>query len=254
VPASGGNSVQEGNSFITKSFVKLVIFNTLTLTFLARKYAFSRSSTGQSWRFFIQYNTHFYTLQPYQSGHNPHKSITTFLGYRRNDEAPTMGITKKQISVFHFCMTPKANMYLGQHHLFLKEEQHLIIPEAFRGLFEGGAYITRGFEQNLLIMSDRIFQELYNRIVSLNITDPLARLLLRLIIGNASRLEISASGHVLIPEDLRAFAGLEKEIIMVGQGNYFEVWAPADWEKQTTNLLDTAANSERFAQLDLALH
>jgi MraZ protein len=145
-------------------------------------------------------------------------------------------------------------MYLGQHHLSLKEDQHLVIPETFRELFAGGAYITRGFEQNLLIMSDRIFQELYNRIVSLNIADPLARLLLRLIIGNASRLDISNSGQVLIPESLRAFAGLEKEIILVGQGNYFEVWAPAGWEKQTTNLLDTEANAERFAQLDLALH
>ncbi len=73
----------------------------------------------------------------------------------------------------------------------------------FRELFADGAYITRGFEQNLLIMSDRVFQELYKRVASLNIADPLARLLLRLIIGNASRLDISASGHILIPEALK---------------------------------------------------
>jgi MraZ protein len=103
-------------------------------------------------------------------------------------------------------------------------------------------------------MSNEVFQELYKRVASLNIADPLARLLLRLIIGNASRLDISPSGKVLIPEDLRSFAGLEKEITLVGQGSYVEVWAPADWEKQTTKLLDTEANAGRFAQLDLAFH
>jgi MraZ protein len=145
-------------------------------------------------------------------------------------------------------------MYLGHYQLFLEKDRHLVIPEPFRDLFADGAFVTRGFEQNLLIMSDKVFQEIYKRVVALNIADPLARLLLRLILGNASRLDISASGHVLIPEDLMSFASLEKEIILVGQGDHFEVWAPEHWEKQSTKLLDTEANAERFAQLDLALY
>jgi MraZ protein len=145
-------------------------------------------------------------------------------------------------------------MYLGQHQLTLENDRHLTIPETFRELFTEGAYVTRGFEQNLLIMSAKVFQELYERMATLNITDPLARLLLRLIIGNASRIDLSASGQVFFPEDLRLFACLEKEIIMVGQGNYCEVWTPEDWKKQTSNLLDSEANSQRFVHLDLALH
>lgn len=144
-------------------------------------------------------------------------------------------------------------MYLGQYRLFLEKDRYLVIPEPFRELFADGAFVTRGFEQNLLIMSEKIFKKIYKRVVALNIADPLARLLLRMILGNASRLDISAPGHVLIPEDLMSFASLEKEIILVGQGDHIEVWAPAQWEKQSTNLLDTEANAERFAQLDLAL-
>ena len=144
-------------------------------------------------------------------------------------------------------------MFLGQYQLFLDNDRNLIIPAPFRELFTDGAYVTRGFEQNLLIMSDKVFQEIYKRVVALNMADPLARLLLRLILGNASRLDISKSGHVLIPQDLMTFAGLEKDIILVGQGDYFEVWAPAHWDKQSANLLNTDANAERFAQLDLAL-
>ena len=145
-------------------------------------------------------------------------------------------------------------MFLGQYKLFLNDDHSLVIPPGFRELLADGVYITRGFEQNLLIMSDKVFQEIYKRVVALNIADPFARLLLRLILGNASRLEFSESGHVFIPQDLTSFAGLEKDIILVGQGDYFELWSPASWDKQSSNLLDFDANTERFAQLDLALY
>jgi len=144
-------------------------------------------------------------------------------------------------------------MYLGQYRLFLDKDQQVVLPEAFRASFKDGAYVTCGFEHNLLVMSEQEFQELYQRVAGLNIADPLARLLHRLILGNAARLEISQDGHLRLPPDLLAFAGLEKELVLVGQGDYCEAWAPAEWEKQSRLLLDTAANSARFAQLDLAL-
>jgi len=144
-------------------------------------------------------------------------------------------------------------MLLGRYRLNLDRKHQLVLPEAFRQQFADGAYITRGFEQNLLIVSEKEFQVIYQRVAGLNLADPLARLLHRLILGNAIKLEISASGRVCLPQELVAFAGLEKDIILVGQGDYCEAWAPADWDKQAAILLDTAANSTRFAQLDLAL-
>ena len=144
-------------------------------------------------------------------------------------------------------------MLLGQYRLFLNDDQQLVLPEAFRASFQDGAYATCGFEHNLLVMSEKEFQDIYQRVAGLNIADPLARLLHRLILGNAARLEISKDGHLRLPPDLLAFAGLQKELVLVGQGDYCEAWAPANWEKQTTILLDSAANSARFAQLDLAL-
>jgi MraZ protein len=145
-------------------------------------------------------------------------------------------------------------MYLGQYHLDLDKDYRMVVPAGFRELFAQGAYVTRGFEQNLLVMSEQDFQERYKQVAALNITDPDARLLQRLLLGNAVRIEINASGQVLLPPELMAFAGLEKEIILVGQGDYFEVWAPAQWEKQSAILLDTAANAGRFAHLDLTLN
>jgi MraZ protein len=145
-------------------------------------------------------------------------------------------------------------MYLGQYHIDLDKDYRMVVPAGFRELFTQGAYVTRGFEQNLLVMSEQDFQERYKQVAALNITDPDARLLQRLLLGNAVRLEINASGQILLPPELLAFAGLEKEIILVGQGDYFEVWAPAQWEKQFAILLDIAANTGRFAHLDLTLN
>ena len=158
------------------------------------------------------------------------------------------------ISGFHLYMILKDSMYLGKHQLSFENDRRVVVPELFREMFTGGAYVTRGFEQNLMIMSETVFQKLYQQAMTFNITNPLARLLQRLIFGNASRLEMDASGHILIPEDLKSFAGLEEVVILVGQGNYLEVWAPAAWGEQNTRLLDVKANSERFAQLDLSLH
>jgi MraZ protein len=164
-----------------------------------------------------------------------------------------MGLVKRQMPVFYSSMTSRVSMFLGQHHLFFERDRRLIIPEPFRKLLEDGAYITRGFENDLLIMSDKVFQGIYERVLALNIADPLARLLLRLILGNASKLDLSSSGYVLIPENLISIAGLEKEIILVGQGDYVELWTPAHWEEQSAIINDTVANAERFSQLNLAL-
>ena len=143
-------------------------------------------------------------------------------------------------------------MFIGQYESVLGDDRSLLIPLQFHGQLSEGAYITRGFEQNLMVMGSKVFQEIYNRVVSLNLADPLARLLLRLILGNASKLEMNESGRVIIPQSLASFAGLEKDIILVGQGDYFELWAPPYWEKQSAKLADTESNAERFAQLDLA--
>ncbi len=144
-------------------------------------------------------------------------------------------------------------MFLGQYPLSMGDDRSVEIPESFREVLAHGAYITRGFEQNLLVMSEREFKETCQRVNSLNMADPSVRLLQRLILGNASRLDIDGNGRVILSDELAAFAGIEKVIILVGQGDYIEAWSPEAWEKQVCMLEDVEANSARFAQLDLSL-
>jgi MraZ protein len=61
-------------------------------------------------------------------------------------------------------------------------------------------------------------------------------------------------GRILLPQYLRELAQLESEIILVGVGDYFEIWSPAMWEQKTEKLQDLEANEKRFAVFDLPTH
>jgi DNA-binding transcriptional regulator/RsmH inhibitor MraZ len=76
-----------------------------------------------------------------------------------------------------------------------------------------------------------------------------------LILSNAYPVEVDKVGRILVPHNLREFLGIANgELIVAGQGDYFEVWTPADWQLQMDNLQDVEANEQRFAALDLSKH
>ena len=143
-------------------------------------------------------------------------------------------------------------MFLGHYQHNLDDKGRLMIPARFRELLEGGAFITQGFDKCLMVMSEVYFKQVYERIEAMNLADPTARLLRRLILSNAYPIEVDKVGRILVPQNLRAFLQMEGEAIVAGQGEYFEVWKPADWIGQMANLQDVEANSQRFAMLDLS--
>jgi MraZ protein len=144
-------------------------------------------------------------------------------------------------------------MFLGQFQHNLDDKGRLMIPARFRELLEGGAFITQGFDKCLMVMTDAYFKKVYERIESMNLADPTARLLRRLILANAYPVEADKVGRILMPQNLRVFLGIENgELIVAGQGEYFEVWTPALWSEQMAQLQDVEANNARFSTLDLS--
>ncbi|MBI5298321.1 MAG: division/cell wall cluster transcriptional repressor MraZ [Chloroflexi bacterium] len=143
-------------------------------------------------------------------------------------------------------------MFLGQYQHTLDDKGRLMIPARFRELLVGGAFITQGFDRCLMVMTTSYFEEVYRRINAMNLADPTARLLRRLILANAYPVEVDKVGRVLVPTNLRQVIGLEGEAIVAGQGDYFEVWTPALWQEQQAQLLDVETNNQRFAALDLS--
>jgi len=144
-------------------------------------------------------------------------------------------------------------MFLGQFQHNLDDKGGLMIPARFRDLLEGGAFITQGFDKCLMVMTESYFKQVYERIEAMNLADPTARLLRRLILSNAYPVEADKIGRILVPQNLRTFLGIENgELVVAGQGEYFEVWTPALWSEQMAQLQDTEANIQRFSALDLS--
>jgi len=143
-------------------------------------------------------------------------------------------------------------MFLGQYQHSIDDKGRLMVPARFRELLEGGAYLTQGFDKCLMVMTEAYFKQVYERIIAMNLADPIARLLRRMIFSNAYPVDVDKVGRILVPGNLRQFASLESDAIVAGQGEYFEVWTPAEWEKQTAQINDTEANNQRFVTLNLS--
>jgi len=143
-------------------------------------------------------------------------------------------------------------MFLGQFQHNLDEKGRLMIPAPFRQTLEGGAFITQGFDRCLMVMTEAYFQEVYQRINAMNLADPTARMLRRLILSNAYQVELDKVGRILVPQGLRQFMNFDGEAIVAGQGDYFEVWTPTEWNAQMDDIQDTEANNQRFSALNLS--
>jgi MraZ protein len=144
-------------------------------------------------------------------------------------------------------------MFLGQYPHNLDDKGRLMVPARYRDLLAAGAFITQGFDKCLMVMTDAYFQQVYERINSMNLADATARMLRRLILANAYPVELDKVGRILIPQNLRQFLGVESgELTVAGQGEYFEVWTPENWKTQMEQLQDVEANEQRFSTLDLS--
>jgi MraZ protein len=142
-------------------------------------------------------------------------------------------------------------MFLGQYRHSFDAKGRLTIPARFRELLTDGAYVTRGFEQNLMVLTVPAFDGLTHGVKQHSLTDPTARDLKRLLFSTADRVEPDSNGRILIPQFLRELAGLDSEAVVVGVGDYFEIWSPAQWDEKMALLNDTDANAQRFIGLDL---
>ncbi len=145
-------------------------------------------------------------------------------------------------------------MFLGEYRHSIDNKDRLTVPVRYRELMDEGAFIVRGFDRNLMVLTTKAFEAITHRLDQMSLTDPLARRLRRLVIGSASRLEIDKAGRILIPDFLCQIVGLtcDHDAVLVGQGSYFEIWSTDEWALQQKELDEAEANTERFKVLDLS--
>jgi MraZ protein len=144
-------------------------------------------------------------------------------------------------------------MFLGQYHHNLDDKGRLTIPARFRDLLAAeGAYVLQGFDHNLMVLTASTFEAISRRVNRMSITDPTARLLKRLIFSTANFVEVDRAGRILLPQFLRQGAALDSEVVIVGAGDFFEIWSPEILENQIVQLQDVETNAQRFISLELA--
>jgi MraZ protein len=144
-------------------------------------------------------------------------------------------------------------MFFGKYTLPLSEKSQLTLPSNYREAMSNTAYVTQGFDRNLFLLSQQAFNAIYSHVRATSISDPLARLLGRLFLGGAAEIAIDGLGQIELPLTLCEYAGLSNEIIIVGQGEYLEIWSPALWQKQIDSLNDFEANAQRFEKFHVSL-
>lgn len=145
------------------------------------------------------------------------------------------------------------HMFLGRYHHNIDGKGRLTIPARYRDLLAAdGAYLTQGFDQNINVYPQPIFERISMRVNRLSMTDPSARLLRRLMFSNAELVALDRSGRILIPQFLREALDLDNEAMIIGMGDYFEIWAPDQWSGQTMMMEENEPLAMRFVDLDLS--
>jgi MraZ protein len=144
-------------------------------------------------------------------------------------------------------------MFLGEYHHNLDSKDRLTVPAKYREELGDILYFIQGFDLSLMAMPAKTFEKILSRLQELNIADLDARTMNRRILGSATQVEVDKSGRVLIPEFLRRRVGLDNELVLVGQGQYFEIFTPEEWTRQQAAQMEIEADNQRFKVLDLRL-
>ncbi len=134
-------------------------------------------------------------------------------------------------------------MFLGTHQPKLDDKGRLILPAKFRSQLENGLVITRGQERCLYIFTTAEFQEMYENLAKAPLTSKQARDYIRVMLSGASDEVPDKQGRVTIPSALREYAGLDRELTVIGAGNRAEVWDTNAWNAYLANQVDEFADT-----------
>lgn len=132
-------------------------------------------------------------------------------------------------------------MLLGTHTPKLDEKGRLFLPAKFRDELSEGVVITRGQERCLYVFSAKEFAEIHEKLRQAPASVKDARDYLRVMLSGASDETPDKQGRVLLPAMLRSYAGLTKDLVIIGVGSRAEIWDADSWAQYL------AANEDKFA-------
>ncbi|MGC9599262.1 MAG: division/cell wall cluster transcriptional repressor MraZ [Minisyncoccia bacterium] len=136
-------------------------------------------------------------------------------------------------------------MLLGEYQHNLDIKGRVAIPAKFRDKLSAGAIITRGIDNCLFVFANAEWEVLAKKLIALPLAQANSRAFVRLMLAGASDVEIDNQGRILIPDYLRRYAALKKEVVIAGLYNRIEIWDEAAWQSYKTK---TESASEEIAE------
>ena len=141
-------------------------------------------------------------------------------------------------------------MFLGRFSHNLDAKGRLAIPAKFRGALADGLVVTRGIDRCLAVYPLAAWQALAAKIDALSTADTDARQFRRIVFAEAVDGILDGQGRIVVPPELRRYAGIEREVFVVGVNTSLEIWDAARWEALNAVAEDEGADiAQRLAAL-----
>lgn len=136
-------------------------------------------------------------------------------------------------------------MFGGVTHLNLDPKNRIAVPARYREVldvqFANRMVFTLESEQCLLLYPEQNWISVREKIQNLSTgSHPLVKSYQRLVLGYAETVDMDKSGRVLIPASLKKLVQLDKDVVLVGLGNRFELWDQAKWSAETEKALQVS--------------
>jgi MraZ protein len=138
--------------------------------------------------------------------------------------------------------------FLGEYEATLDPKGRFLLPSGFKKQLPEDSsarfVINRGFEKCLSLYPIKSWEPIFTEISRLNDFDPKVREFRRYFLNGATLMELDTAGRLLIPQNLKEHAGLEKDIVLVAAVNKIEIW-----DKQKYQQFFDAFSPEDFSAL-----
>lgn len=129
--------------------------------------------------------------------------------------------------------------FLGEYECKLDAKGRMVLPAALKrqmpDVEREGLVINRGLESHLVIYTRREWNKIMDELSRLNQFERKSREFIRKFMRGASELTLDASGRVLIPKSLQAYADISSEVVLASQFNKIEIWSKAKYDEQWEN-------------------
>ena len=139
-------------------------------------------------------------------------------------------------------------MFKGEYSHTIDTKGRVIVPAKFREKLGEESVVTKGLDGCLFVYPRDEWTKFEEKLKTLPLNRKDARAITRFFFAGAADCEIDKQGRALIPKGLRQFAGLEKDVVMVGVMNRIEIWSKDRWNDTNVyeDMEDIAEQMDEF--------